>query len=155
MGRSWDRLGWATGLAGQQAWLGKSSVTDRGHRVVWGWQMRWSRRSRVASLTCMAPERNAWESGSAGLSTRAWHVAFPAKASRALNELHLPFWGLYIMESYTIGSWVWLLWLNIMFVRFIHTVTGSQFILFHCSIVSPCVTLPQFSCPFSCWWIFG
>lgn len=109
-----------------QAWLGKPSVTDRGHAVVCGRQMGWSRRSRVASLMCMAPDEIAWESGSAGLSTRARHVAFPAKASQALSELHVPVWGLYVMESYTIDSCVWLLWLNIMFVRFIHTMTGSH-----------------------------
>ena len=88
----------------EQAWLGKSSVTDRGHAVVCGWQMRWSRRSQIVSLMCMAPDENAWESGSAGLSTRARRVAFPEKASPALSELHLPSWGLYIMESYTIDS---------------------------------------------------
>ena len=68
-----------------QAWLGKPSVADRGHAVVCGWQMGWSRRSRVASLMCMAPDENAWESGSAGLPTRARHMAFLAKASQALS----------------------------------------------------------------------
>ena len=50
---------------------------------------------------------------------------------------------------------VWLLPLNIMFLRFICIIVHYWLVTFYCWILFCCMSIPQFAYPVSCSWTFG
>ena len=72
------------------------------------------------------------------------------------HHLCIPFLGICIhgMIRYQFFC-VWLLPLNIMFLRFICIIVQHWFVTFYCWILFYCMILPQFAHPVSCWWTFG
>ena len=71
------------------------------------------------------------------------------------HHLCIPFLGICIhgMIQYQFLC-VWLLPLNIMFLRFICIIVQHWFVTFYWWILFYCMILPQFAHPVSCWWTF-